>query len=209
MAKITWKPATLLAPLPVVLVTSGTFEKPNVATVAWTGIVNSDPAMTYISLRPTRLSHEIISTTGEFVINLTTGSLARAVDACGVFSGRKKNKITAYSLTPQKAQKVSCPTLAQSPLSLECKVVEVKKLGSHDMFLAEIVAVDVDEKYLDADGKMDLKKANLLAYSHGDYIQLGKRLGHFGYSVEKKRPPKKEENAPQKSAYRPRKKKSK
>jgi len=187
MAKITWPGGTLLAPVPAVIVTSGTMEKPNAATVAWTGIVNSEPPMTYISLRKSRHSHKLISETGEFVINMTTGSLAKATDACGVYTGAKMNKIKAYSLTPEKASKVSCPTLAQSPLCLECKVVEVKELGSHDMFLAEIVAVDVDEAYVDENGKLDLKKANLLAYSHGDYIQLGKKIGSFGFAVKKKK----------------------
>ena len=189
MAKITWPGGTLLAPVPAVIVTSGTMEKPNAATVAWTGIVNSEPPMTYISLRKSRFSHKIISETGEFVINLTTASLARATDACGVYTGAKMNKIKAYSLTPEKASKVSCPTLAQSPLCLECKVAEVKELGSHDMFLAHIVAVDVDEKLIDEKGKLDLKKANLLSYSHGDYIQLGKKIGSFGFSVKKKKRP--------------------
>lgn len=187
MAKITWPGSTLLAPVPAVLVTSGTMENPNVATVAWTGIVNSEPPMTYISLRPSRHSHKIISETGEFIINLTTASLAKATDACGVYTGAKMNKIKAYSLTPEPASKLSCPTLAQSPLSLECKVVEVKKLGSHDLFLAEIVAVDVEEDLIDEKGKLDLRRTNLMAYSHGDYIQLGKKVGSFGYSVQKKK----------------------
>ncbi|MBR7165872.1 MAG: flavin reductase family protein [Clostridia bacterium] len=187
MAKVTWPGGTLLAPVPAVLVTSGTMEKPNVATIAWTGITCSEPPMTYISLRPSRHSHKIISETGEFVINLTTGSLAKATDACGVYTGAKMNKIKAYSLTPEKASQVSCPTLAQSPVCLECKVEEIKHLGSHDMFLAKIVAVDVDEAYIREDGKLDLKKANLLAYSHGDYVQLGKKIGSFGFAVKKKK----------------------
>ena len=187
MAKVTWPGGTLMAPVPAVLVTSGTMENPNVATVAWTGIVCSEPPMTYISLRKSRHSHKLISESGEFVINLTNGSLAKATDACGVYTGSKMNKIKAYSLTPEKAAKVSCPTLAQSPVSLECKVVEIKELGSHDLFLAEIVAVDVEEAYIDERGKLDLKKANLIAYSHGDYIQLGKKLGSFGFAVKKKK----------------------
>ena len=187
MAKITWPGATLLAPVPAVLVTSGTMEKPNVATVAWTGIINSDPPMTYISLRPSRHSHKIIRETGEFAIHLTTSNLAKATDACGIYTGAKMNKIKAYSLTPEKASKLSCPILAQSPLALECKVTEIKKLGTHDMFLAEIVAIDVEESLLDENGKLNLRKCNLMAYSHGDYIQLGKKVGSFGYSVKKKR----------------------
>jgi len=187
MAKISWPPATLLAPVPAVLVTSGTVETPNACTVAWTGIINSEPPMTYISLRPSRYSHKIISETGEFVINLTTGSLAKATDACGIYTGAKMNKIKAYSLTAEKATKVSAPTLAQSPVSLECRVTEVKHLGTHDMFLAEIVAVDVEESLIDGNGKLDLRKTNLIAYSHGDYIQLGKKVGSFGYSARKKK----------------------
>ncbi|MBQ4037749.1 MAG: flavin reductase family protein [Clostridia bacterium] len=187
MAKITWPGATLLSPVPAVLVTSGTVEKPNAATVAWTGIVNSEPPMTYISLRKSRHSHKLISETGEFVINLTTASLARATDACGVYTGAKMNKFKAYSLTAEPAAKVSAPLLAQSPLSLECRVTEIKPLGSHDMFLAEIVAVDVEEGLLDENGKLDLRRTNLMAYSHGDYIQLGKKVGQFGWSVKKKK----------------------
>ena len=187
MAKIKWKPGTLLAPVPAVLVTSGTLEKPNVATVAWTGVVCSEPPMTYVSLRKSRYSHQLISQSGEFCINLTTGSLAKVTDACGVYTGEKVNKIKAYSLTAEKAFCVSCPTLAQSPVSLECRVTEIKSLGSHDLFLAEIVSVDVDEQYVDEKGRLDLKRANLLAYSHGDYIQLGKKIGSFGYSVKKKK----------------------
>jgi len=176
-----------LAPVPAVLVTSGNMEHPNVATVAWTGILCSDPPMTYVSLRPSRHSHKIISETGEFVINLTTGSLAKATDGCGVYTGAKVNKIKAYSLTPEPAFCVSCPTLAQSPLSLECKVTEVKHLGSHDLFMAKILCVDVEESYIGENGKLDLKKANLLAYSHGDYIQLGKKIGSFGFAVKRKK----------------------
>ncbi len=187
MAKISWPPAALLAPLPAVLITSGTLQKANVATVAWTGIVNSNPAMTYISLRPSRHSHKIISQTGEFAINLTTAPLCRRVDACGVYTGAKMDKIKKYSFTPEKASKISAPLLAESPLSLECRVVEQKKLGSHDMFLAEIVAVDVDESLIDENGKLNLQKANLLVYAHGDYLQTGRKLGTFGYAVKKKK----------------------
>lgn len=187
MAKITWPGGTLLSPLPAVLVSSGTPEEPNAATVAWTGIVNSEPPMTYISLRKSRHSHKIISQSGEFAINLTTSSLAKATDACGVYTGAKMNKFKAYSLTPEKASKISAPLIAQSPVSLECKVVEVKELGSHDMFLAEIVAVNVEESLIDEKGKLDLRKTNLMAYSHGDYVQLGKKVGSFGFAVKKKK----------------------
>ena len=191
MAKVFWKPGTLLCPVPVVLVTCGTLKDANAVTVAWTGIVNSDPAMTYISLRPSRFSHEIISQTGEFAINLVSEGMLRKVDSCGVYTGRKVNKIKTFSLTPEKGQVIAAPVLKESPLSLECKVTEVKSLGSHDMFLAEIVSVDVDEKFVDENGKLDLRQADLVAYSHGDYLKLGKKLGSFGYSVKKKRPAKK------------------
>ena len=187
MGKITWQPGALLAPVPAVLVSSGTMDKANLCTVAWTGIVNSDPAMTYISLRPTRHSHKIISETGEFVINLTTASIARRVDACGIYSGAKMDKVKKYSFTLERSTKVKAPGLAESPLTLECHVTEVKRLGSHDLFLAEIVAVNVDESLVNAEGKLDLRRANLLAYAHGEYFQLGRRLGSFGYSVKKKK----------------------
>ena len=191
MAKVFWKPGTLLCPVPVVLVTCGTMKDANAVTVAWTGIVNSDPAMTYISLRPSRFSHEIISKTGEFVINLVSEGLLRKVDSCGVYTGKKVNKIKTFSLGLEAGQTVAAPVLKDSPLSLECRVAEVKPLGSHDMFLAEIVSVDVDERFVDGNGKLDLRQAGLVAYSHGDYLKLGKKLGSFGYSVKKKRTPQK------------------
>ncbi len=191
MAKVFWKPGTLLCPVPVVLVTCGTLKEANAVTVAWTGIVNSDPPMTYISLRPSRFSHEIISKTGEFAINLVSEGMLRKTDSCGVYTGRKVNKIKTFSLTPEKGQVIAAPVLKESPLSLECKVTEVKHLGSHDLFLAQIVSVDVEERFIDENGKLDLRRADLVAYSHGDYLKLGKKLGSFGYSVKKKRPPQK------------------
>ena len=191
MAKQFWKPGTLLCPVPVVLVTCGTMDHHNAVTVAWTGIVNSDPAMTYISLRPTRFSHEIISSTGEFVINLVSAGMLRGVDSCGVYTGRKVNKLKSFSFTPEKGKVVSAPILREAPISLECRVVETKPLGSHDLFLAEIVSVDVEEKFIDETGKLDLRKADLVAYSHGDYLQMGRKLGSFGYSVKKRRGSKK------------------
>ena len=188
MAKLHWPGGALTAPVPPALVTCGSLDggDANVLTIAWTGIINTVPPKTYVSVRPKRHSYPIIKAHGEFVVNLPTAALIRAVDSCGVYTGAKMNKISAYSLTPEKATKLSCPTLAQSPVSLECRVVEVKDLGSHDMFLAEIVAVDVEESLIDDKGKLDLKKANLLAYSHGDYIQLGKKIGSFGFAVKKK-----------------------
>ena len=187
MAKQVWKPATLLSPLPAALVTCGTVEEPNVLTIAWTGIINSSPAMTYISVRPERWSHHLIAESGEFVINVTTDSLVRAADFCGVRSGKDTDKFAEKKLTALPASKVSAPILAQSPISLECKVTEVKHLGSHDMFIAEIVAIQVDDKYIDADGKLDLRKAGVMFYSHGEYFAQGKKIGQMGYSVKKKR----------------------
>ena len=162
-------------------------EKPNVLTVAWTGIVNSEPAMTYISVRPSRYSHELISENKEFVINLTTAKTLKAADFCGVKSGRDVDKFAEAGLTPVAATAVKAPLIAESPLSLECRVTEVKRLGSHDMFLAEIVAVDVDDGYLDADGKFRLEDSGLIAFCHGGYYALGGKVGSFGFSVEKKK----------------------
>lgn len=185
MAKQILKPATLLSPLPAVLVTCGTVEKPNALTIAWTGIINSSPAMTYISVRPERWSHHIISESGEFVINVTNESLARAADFCGVRSGKDTDKFAEMELTALPASKISAPILEQSPISLECKVTEVKHLGSHDMFIAEIVAIQADDKYISADGKLDLCKAGIISYSQGEYFTQGKKIGHMGYSVKK------------------------
>lgn len=201
MAKQVWKPGTLLSPTPAALVTCGTMENPNILTVGWTGIINSSPAMTYVSIRPERFSHHIIEENGEFCINVTTADLVRAADFCGVRSGRDTDKFKEMKLTPLPASAVKAPILAQSPLSLECKVKEVKHLGSHDMFIAEIVAVDVDDKYVDETGKLNLRQSGVIFYSHGEYFSQGKKLGQMGYTVRKKRPknpnykkPKKEEN---------------
>ena len=188
MSKIQWKGSTLLAPVPAALVSCGTMENPNALTVAWTGITCSDPPMTYSSVRPERYSYEIIKNSGEFVINLTTGAMARATDFCGVRSGREMDKLAAAGLTAEPANEVSAPVITQSPLSLECRVRQIIPLGSHDMFLAEIVAVHVEEKLLDEAGKLRLEKAGLMAYSHGEYFAMGKKIGSFGYSVRKKRP---------------------
>lgn len=188
MSKQVWKPSTLLAPTPAALVTCGTLEHPNILTIAWTGIINSSPAMTYISVRPERFSHHLIEESGEFCINLTTDDLARAADYCGVRSGKNTDKFKDMKLTPLAASAVSAPILAQSPLSLECKVVEVKHLGSHDMFIAEIVAVDVEDKYVDDSGKLNLRQSGIIFYSHGEYFSQGKKIGQMGYTVKKKRP---------------------
>ncbi|MGI6030186.1 MAG: flavin reductase family protein [Eubacteriales bacterium] len=186
MSKITWRGGTLLAPVPPVLVTCGTMERPNLLTIGWTGILSTIPPRTYISVRPERYSHSLIRESGEFVINLTTASMVWATDLCGVKSGREIDKFALCGLTPQPASQVSCPMLQESPLSLECRVQQVIPLGSHDMFLADIVAVNVEESLVDSAGKLHLDKAGLLAYAHGEYFELGKKLGSFGYSVRKK-----------------------
>lgn len=191
MAKISWRPGTLMAPLPPVLVSCGTMEKPNVMTAAWTGVLCSDPTLVYVSLRPSRYSHEIISQTKEFVINLPTVAIAKQVDMCGVKSGRNVNKFELTGLTAEPCSKISAPQVAESPISLECRVLEIKHLGTetqpatHDMFLAEVLSVNIDEQYLDENDALHLEKAGLLAYAHGFYYALGKQLGKFGWSVEK------------------------
>ena len=179
-------PGTLLSPLPAVMVTCGTPQKANILTVAWTGIINTKPPMTYISVRPSRHSYGIIKETGEFVINLTTSKLVREADLCGVKSGRDMDKAAKCGLHLEAAGTVTAPVIAESPLSLECKVVEIKPLGTHDMFIAEITAVNADERYIDSKGKINLQQAGLMAYSHGEYFSLGRKLGEFGYSVAKK-----------------------
>lgn len=179
-------PGTLLSPLPAVMVTCGTLQKANILTVAWTGIINTKPPMTYISVRPSRHSYGIIKETGEFVINLTTSKLVRETDFCGVKSGRDMDKAAKCGLHLEAAGTVSAPVIAESPLSLECKIVEIKPLGTHDMFIAEITAVNADERYIDSKGKINLQQAGLMAYSHGEYFSLGRKLGEFGYSVAKK-----------------------
>lgn len=186
MAKLQWKPGTLLAPAPPALVSCGTMEEHNVLTAAWTGIVNSEPPMTYVSIRPQRHSHSIIKETGEFVINLPTEAIVKATDLCGVKSGRDVDKFELAGLTAEPSNLVAAPGIAECPISLECKVREITSLGSHDMFLADIVAVDVDPKYVDEKGALHMEKAGLLAYAHGAYFGLGKQLGTFGFSVRKK-----------------------
>lgn len=185
MSKVMWKPGTMVYPLPVVMVSCGTIEKANIITIAWTGTICTDPAMTYISIRPERYSYEIIKNTKEFVINLTTKELAYATDWCGVRSGAEYDKFKEMNLTKEKAKFVSCPMIKESPVSIECKVVEIKELGSHHMMVAEVLAVNAEEKYLDENGKFCLEKCNLITYSHGQYYTLGENLGKFGFSVKK------------------------
>lgn len=190
--KQSWKPGTVLYPLPAVLVSCGaTPDEYNLLTVAWTGTVCTDPPMCYVSVRPERHSYGIIRRTGEFVINLTTRGLARAADWCGVRSGRDYDKFREMGLTPGKALKVAAPIVEESPVSIECRVRQVLELGTHDMFLAEVVAVQVDADYIDpATGRFCLERACPIVYSHGEYFALGEALGHFGWSVRKKPRPK-------------------
>lgn len=178
----------MIYPLPAVLVTCGaTTDEYNLLTVAWTGTVCSDPPMCYISVRPQRHSYDIIKRNGEFVINLTTERLARATDWCGVRSGRDYDKFKEMNLETEAAEIVAAPVLKDAPVAIECKVRQVIPLGTHDMFLAEVVNVLVDEEFIDAEtGKFDIERAGLIAYSHGEYFALGKALGHFGWSVRKK-----------------------
>ena len=183
-----FKPGNMLYPLPAVMVScQRPGEKPNILTVAWTGTVCSQPPMLSISVRPDRYSHAILCETGEFVVNLTTQALARATDYCGVASGRDVDKYAKMGLTPLPMEGVSTPGIAESPVCIACKVREHQLLGSHEMFIAEVVDVSVDASYLDESGRFDLNAAGLMAYSHGTYFSLGEKLGTFGYSVRKKR----------------------
>lgn len=187
MAKEIWKPGNMLYPLPVVLVTvTDRNGKNNIITIAWTGTVCTNPPMVSISVRPERFSYPILKETGEFVINLTTNELTYATDYCGVKSGRDVDKFRELGLTPIQAQKVKAPLIAESPVNIECKVKRVLQLGSHDMFLAEVVAVHADEKYMDENHKFHLEKAEPIVYSHGAYLSCGEQLGTFGYSIKKK-----------------------
>ena len=187
MSKQSWKPGNMLYPLPVVMVSCNRKgEKPNIVTVAWTGTICSDPAMVSISVRPERYSHDIIEETGEFVINLVTKDLTYDTDYCGVRSGRDVDKFKEMNLTPLPSKMIDAVGIEESPVNIECKVVEVKKLGSHDMFIAEVVNVTVDDRYMDENNKFNLNDSDLVAYSHGEYFTLGEKIGTFGYSVRKK-----------------------
>ena len=187
MAKQLWKPGNMIYPLPAVMVSVTDGEgNDNIITVAWTGTVCTNPAMAYISVRPSRYSYDMIRKTGEFVINLTTEKLAFATDFCGVRSGRDVDKFRKLNLTKEKAQFVSAPMIGESPVSIECRVREVKELGSHDMFLADVLAVHADEAYMDKNNRFRLNDAGLLVYSHGEYLAGGRKVGTFGYSVKKK-----------------------
>lgn len=188
MSRQFWKPGNMLYPLPAVMVScQREGEKPNIITLAWVGTVNSEPPMVSISIRPERYSYNIIKETGEFVINLTTENLVKATDYCGVRSGRDVDKYKQTGLTPCESKTVKSPGIAESPVCLECKVKQEIVLGSHTMFIAEVLAVSVDESYMDEKGKFSLNNTGLIAYSHGEYLSLGEKKGSFGYSVRKKK----------------------
>ncbi len=191
MSKIQWKPGTMVYPVPSVMVTCGSMEKPNILTVAWTGTVCTDPAMTYISIRKERHSYNIIKTSGYFTINLTTKALVKATDFCGVRSGRDFDKFKECGLTPSKGFHSPVPMIEESPVNIECQVTQILELGTHDMFLAKVLGVTIDDQYLEESGKFRLDLAEPITYAHGAYYELGKQLGTFGYSVMKKKTKKK------------------
>lgn len=185
MGKRSFKGGAMLNPVPAVMVSCGS-RKPNIITIAWTGIVNSNPPMTYISVRKERYSHNTIENTGEFVINLCSEELAFATDFCGVRSGRDTDKFKEMKLTPERAEIVRCPMIKESPVNIECRVREIIELGSHDMFIADILKVHVDEQYIDRSGRIRLDQASLVAYNHGEYFGLKRQpIGKFGFSVMK------------------------
>lgn len=188
MSKKVWKSGTFIYPIPAVLVTSGDMENSNIITVAWTGILNTNPAIVYISVRPERYSYNLIKKNKEFVINLTNKDLAYATDWCGVRSGAQYDKFKEMKLTKEKANFVSAPLIKESPVSIECKVIEEKEYGSHTTFIAEVLSIDADEKYMDEAGAFDISKCELIAYANGGYYELGEKLGKFGYSVAKNKP---------------------
>lgn len=188
MAKISWKPGNMVYPLPAVMVTvRGKDGQDNIITIAWTGTVCTNPPVLYISVRKERHSYEMLKEAGEFVVNLTTEALVKATDYCGVRSGSKVDKFKETGLTKEEAQMINCAMIKESPVNIECKLREVIELGSHDMFLADVVNVNVDDQYMEESGKFNLAKANPLVYSHGTYYKTGKELGTFGFSVKKKK----------------------
>lgn len=201
MGKEYWKAGNMVYPVPAVMVSCKQGEeKANIITVAWCGTVCSSPAMVSISVRKERYSYDIIKETGEFVINLVTRKLTRATDYCGVRSGREVDKFTEMKLTELPSKYISAPGIAESPVNIECKVTQVIPLGSHDMFLAEVVGVTVDDSLIDETGKFHLNKAGLVAYSHGEYYTLGEQIGTFGYSVKKKEDTKKKNSPKRKTS---------
>ena len=187
MAKKIWKSGTFIYPIPAVMVSCGDMENSNIITVAWTGILNTNPAKVYISVRPERYSYNIIKEKKEFVINLTNKDLAYATDWCGVKTGAKVDKFKEMHLTKEECQFVSAPAIKESPVSIECRVTDIKEFGSHHMFIADVMSIDADEKYINEKGSFDISKCNLIAYANGGYYELGRKIGKFGFSVEKKK----------------------
>ena len=187
MAKQVWKPGTMVYPAPAAMISVADAEgNTNIITAAWTGNICSDPPMAYVSIRPERFSYHMVEDTGCFVINLTTKKLARATDYCGVRSGRNEDKWKTAGLTPEPADFVKAPLIKECPVNIECQVAGQIELGSHTMFIGKVLAVHVDEAYMDKNGRFDLAASGLMAYAHGEYLELGKRIGTFGFSVEKK-----------------------
>jgi flavin reductase (DIM6/NTAB) family NADH-FMN oxidoreductase RutF len=193
MGKIKWQGGALVAPVPAVMVSLGDMENSNIITVAWCGITNTVPPKTYISVRPSRYSYNILKERKEFVLNLTPANLAKKADFCGMYTGKKVDKFKKCNFTKEKASEVSAPMIAECPISIECKVSDIIPLGSHDMFLADILAVNVDENLL-LDGKLCINRAHLCAFAHGEYYKLGERIGKFGFSVKKKTLPNTDKN---------------
>ena len=187
MAKKTLRGGALLAPLPPTMVSCGDMENSNIITIGWTGILNTIPPKTYISVRPTRHSYEMIKEKGEFVINLTPSNLVKEADYCGIYTGKKVNKFEKCKLTKVKGTQIDTPMIEECPVNIECRVTDIIPLGSHDMFMADILAVNVNEELFDKEDKMHLDKANLICYSHGEYFELGKKIGKFGFSTNKKK----------------------
>lgn len=187
MSKITWKGGTLLAPVPAVLVSCGTVEKPAALTIAWTGIISSDPPRMYISVRRERNSYGIIKQSGEFCVNMMPSTTVRSLDYCGIKSGKTEDKLEKRKLTAIPCTQISAPMIAQSKIALECKVFDMQEQGSHDMFLADIVAVNIEEELIDEKGRLMIEQAGLLTYAHGTYFALGKKIGSFGFSTKQKR----------------------
>lgn len=191
MPKTIWKGGALIAPLPAVLVTSSAILEDgrrldNIFTAAWTGIINTVPPKTYVSIRKSRFSYNLINISREFVINIPNKAMAREVDFCGIYTGKKVDKFEKCNFTKEQSQLVSAPSIAQCPICLECKVSDIISLGSHDMFIADIVSSSIESSLIDASGKLELDKAGLMAFAHGEYFELGKKIGYFGFSAKKK-----------------------
>lgn len=190
MNKVAWQGGALLGPLPAVMVSCGDMEDSNIITVAWCGITNTIPPKTYVSIRPSRYSYNIIKEKKEFVINLTPSALAKKADWCGIYTGKRVDKFKECGFTKERASKIDAPLISECPISIECKVTDIIPLGSHDMFLADIVAVNVEKSLLEGD-KLCINRAHLCAFAHGEYYKLGERIGKFGFSVKKKKMPNK------------------